>query len=67
MPGLSGFDLSLFVRQKNKESKFTPVIMLTEKIITKEEAREHGCVAYIPKSNLKKVVSMCRLLLLGID
>jgi two-component system chemotaxis sensor kinase CheA len=67
MPGLSGFDLSLFIRQKNKESKFTPVIMLTEKVITKEEAREHGCAAYIPKSNLNKVVSMCRILLLGVD
>jgi two-component system chemotaxis sensor kinase CheA len=67
MPGLSGFDLSLFIRQKNKESKFTPVIVLTEKVITKEEAREHGCAAYIPKSNLNKVVSMCRILLLGVD
>lgn len=67
MPGLSGFDLSLFVRQKNRESKFTPVIMLTEKVITKEDARDHGCVAYIPKSNLKKVVSMCRILLLGAE
>lgn len=67
MPGLSGFDLSLFVRQKNRESKFTPVIMLTEKVITKEDARDHGCVAYIPKSNLKKVVSMCRILLLGVE
>jgi CheY-like chemotaxis protein len=67
MPGLSGFDLSLFVRQKNRESKFTPVIMLTEKVITKEDARDHGCVAYIPKSNLNRVVSMCRILLLGVE
>jgi len=67
MPGLSGFDLSLFVRQKNRESKFTPVIMLTEKVITKEDARDHGCVAYIPKNNLKRVVSMCRILLRKVE
>ena len=31
MPGLSGYGLAQFVRQKNKRSKFIPVIMLTEK------------------------------------
>ena len=63
MPGMSGFDLSVFVRQKNHTSKFLPVIMLTEKEITKEEARKYGCSAYVPKKNLKKVVLMTQILL----
>jgi hypothetical protein len=37
--------------------------MLTGSDITKREAREHGCSAYLPKDNLKKVVSMARILL----
>ena len=67
MPGLSGYDLAQFVRQKNKRSKFIPVIMLTEKDITKEEARKYGCSAYIPKSNITKVVSMARILISRFD
>lgn len=63
MPGISGFDLSEFIRKKNQTNRFMPVIMLSEKEITKEEARKNGCSAYIPKSNLKKVVSMTRILL----
>jgi CheY-like chemotaxis protein len=64
MPGLSGYDVSQFIKNKNMENKFTPVIMLTGKDITQEEARAYGCATYIPKTNLGKVVSMARILLL---
>lgn len=67
MPGLSGYDVAKFIKGQNREKAFTPVIMLTEMNITKEEARRHGCAAYIPKSNLQKVVSMARILLQGSD
>ena len=63
MPGMNGFELAQFVRKKNKSSRFMPVIMLTEMEITKEEARKYGCSAYIPKNNLKKVISMAKILL----
>ena len=62
MTGLSGYDVSQFI--KNRSNKFIPVIMLTGKDITQEEARGHGCAAYIPKTNLGKVISMTRILLL---
>lgn len=62
MPGLSGYDVARFVKGKNRQNKFLPVVMLTEKEITKEDAREYGCATYIPKSNLKKVVSMAKIL-----
>lgn len=65
MPGLSGYDVSGFIKGQNRERKFTPVIMLTEMEITKEEARKHGCAAYISKKNLQKVVSIARILLKG--
>ena len=64
MTGLSGYDVSQFIKNKNRSNKFIPVIMLTGKDITQEEARGHGCAAYIPKTNLGKVVSMTRILLL---
>ena len=67
MPGMSGYELAEFMREKNKKSKFTPVIMMTEQDITKEDAREHGCAAYVPKNNLKKVLSMARILLTRFD
>ncbi len=63
MPGLSGYDVSEYVRGKNRKNKFTPVLMLTGQDITKQEAREHGCSECINKDNLKKVVSMARMLL----
>ncbi len=63
MPGLSGYEVAQFVKGKNRKNKFTPVIMLSGAEITKEEARKHGCATYIPKTNLKKVVSMARILL----
>ena len=64
MTGLSGYDVSQFIKSKNRSSKFIPVIMLTGKDITQEEARGYGCAAYIPKTNLGKVMSMARILLL---
>ena len=64
MPGLSGYDVSQFIKSKNRNNKFTPVIMLTGKDITQEEARAYGCATYIPKTNLGKVMSMTRILLL---
>jgi CheY-like chemotaxis protein len=63
MPGLSGYDLAKYVRQMNREKKFTPVIMLTEMEITKDDARQHGCAAYIPKSELHKVKALVKRLL----
>ena len=62
MPGLSGYEVAQFVKGRNRQNKFLPVVMLTEKEITKEEAREYGCATYIPKSNLKKLVSMTKIL-----
>ncbi len=64
MPGLSGYDVAQFVKGKNRSSKFTPVIMVSGVELDKEEARSHGCATYIPKTNLKKIVSMARILLL---
>ena len=64
MTGLSGYDVSQFIKSKNRNNKFTPVIMLTGKDITQEEARGYGCATYIPKTNLGKVMSMTRILLL---
>ena len=64
MPGLSGFDVAEYVRGMNKASRYTPVIVLTGVETSIEEAREHGCAAYIPKSNLNKVKSMSRILLM---
>lgn len=64
MPGLSGFDVAEYVRGMNKSSRYTPVIVLTGVETSIEEAREHGCAAYIPKSNINKVKSMSRILLM---
>lgn len=63
MPEMDGYELAQHVREKNRGRKFLPVIMLTEKEITKEEARKHGCSAYIPKSDLNRLVSTSRALL----
>ncbi len=63
MPGVSGYDLASYVKTQNRHHKFTPVIMLTSAEITKEEARRHGCAAFLPKSDLQKVVSMTHILL----
>ena len=54
----------LWIKRKNRSSKFTPVIMLSGKDITQEEARGYGCAAFIPKTNLGKVMSMTWILLL---
>jgi CheY-like chemotaxis protein len=63
MPGLNGYAVAQFVKGENRRNKFTPIILLSGAEITKEESRKHGCAAYIPKTNLKKVVSMARILL----
>jgi len=64
MPGLSGYDVAQFVKRENRRNKFTPVIMISAVELTKEEIRSHGCATYIPKANLKKIVSMAQILLL---
>ena len=64
MPGLSGFDVAQFVKGENRRNKFTPVIMVSGTDLTKEEIRSHGCATYIPKTNLNKIASMARILLL---
>ena len=63
MPGISGFELAAYVKQKNKVNRYTPVIMLTSESITKEEARQHGCVAYISKADKQRLLSLVRILL----
>lgn len=63
MPGMSGFDLARYIRKRNKYNRYTPVIMLTSEKITKEQAREHGCAAYISKADKPRVVSLVRILM----
>ena len=63
MPGMSGFDLADYVRKRNKANKFTPVILLTTKKVSKEEARKHGCAAYFSKADKQRLVSMVSILL----
>jgi CheY-like chemotaxis protein len=62
MPGRSGYEVAKFIKGKNRHNKFLPVVMLTGKEISKDEARRNGCATYIPKSNLQKVVSMAKIL-----
>ena len=63
MPGMSGFDLSDYVRKRNKANKFTPEILLTTEKVSKEEARKHGCAAYFSKTDKKRLISMAIILL----
>ena len=63
MPGMSGFDLADYVRKRNKTNKFTPVILLTTEKIGKEDARKHGCAAYFPKADKKRLIAMAIILL----
>lgn len=63
MPGMSGFDLAEYVRDRNKANKFTPVILLTTEKISKEEARQHGCSAYFSKADKQRMISMATILL----
>jgi len=65
MPGMSGLDVADYVRQKNRINKFTPVILLTSEKISKEEARKHGCVAYISKADKQRILGLVRILLPG--
>jgi len=65
MQGKTGFDVAQFVKHKNRKMKFTPVILLTGKNITKEEAREYGCATCLPKTNLQKILSMVKILFPG--
>lgn len=62
MPGLNGNEVAQFIKGKNRKNRFLPVVMLTEKEITKDEARRYDCAIYIPKTNLQKVVAMARIL-----
>lgn len=62
MHGKTGFDVAERVKGKKRTNKFMPVIMLTGKNITKEEARQHGCATCIPKTDFQKVVSMVKIL-----
>jgi two-component system chemotaxis response regulator CheY len=63
MPGISGFELSSYVRDRNKYNKHTPVILLTTEKISKEEARENGCMAYFSKSDKLRLLAMVRIIL----
>ncbi|PLX78045.1 MAG: hypothetical protein C0614_08940 [Desulfuromonas sp.] len=63
MPGMNGFELSDYVRKKNKVNRFTPVILITTEKISKEEARSYGCAAYFSKADKKRLVAMTRILL----
>jgi two-component system chemotaxis response regulator CheY len=63
MPGISGFELSAYVRDRNKFNKHTPVLLLTTEKISKEEARQNGCMAYFSKSDKQRLLSMVRIIL----
>lgn len=63
MPGMSGYDLASFVRKRNKVNKYTPVILLSSARTSKEEARKHGCVAYVSKADKPRLLSLVRILL----
>ena len=63
MPGMNGFELAAYVRKRNRVNRFTPVIMLTSEKISKEEARAHGCAAYISKADKQRLISMVRIIL----
>lgn len=63
MGAVNGFELASYVKGRNAHNKFTPVILLSSEEVTKEQARQHGCAAYLPKTNLKKIVSMTHILL----
>lgn len=65
MGAMSGYDLAGYVKSRNLQSRYTPVIMLTSAVTSKEVARQFGCAAYVPKSELNKVVSMTKILLAG--
>ena len=62
MPGISGYEVAQFIKGKNRKNRFLPVVMLTEKEITKDEARRYGCATYIPKDKLQKVLSIAKIL-----
>ncbi len=63
MPGMNGFEFSAYVRKRNRVNRFTPVIMLTSEKISKEEARAHGCAAYISKTDKQRLISMVHIIL----
>ena len=63
MPGMNGFMLASYVRNRNKVNKYTPVILLTTEKISKEEARQNGCAAYFSKTDKKRLLAMVRLLM----
>jgi CheY-like chemotaxis protein len=63
MPGISGLEVSQYIRKKNKVNRFTPVILLTSEKISKEEVRKHGCSAYFSKADKQRLVSMVKVLL----
>jgi len=63
MPGMSGFELAQYVRERNKVNKYTPVILLTTEKISLEKVRENGCVAYFSKADPKRLISFVRILL----
>jgi CheY-like chemotaxis protein len=65
MPGMSGLDVARHVKQMNRSTRFTPVLLLTGEEMTKEEARAHGCASYVSKENSGRVVSMIKILLGG--
>lgn len=63
MHKVSGYDLASYVKNQNRQHKFTPVIILTATDATKDEARKYGCAACLSKTDLRKVVSMTHILL----
>lgn len=65
MPGMSGLEVASRVKQMNRYTRFTPVLLLTSEEITKEEAREHGCSSYVAKDNSARIISMINILLGG--
>lgn len=63
MPGLSGLEFAEYVKSKIRSTRFTPLIMLTQHEITREQARQHGCASTLPKSDIARVISIVSILL----
>ena len=63
MPGISGLEVSQYIRKENRVNRFTPVILLTTEKISKEKVRKYGCSAYFSKADKQRLVSMVKVLL----
>jgi CheY-like chemotaxis protein len=63
MPGMNGLELADYVRERNRKTKFTPVILLSTEQVSKEDSRRGGCSAYFPKTERQRLISMVNILM----